>query len=281
MAYGKTIQIFIPDENPRGIRIAEITSRIVQIILVPRANFDEAASRIELQDYGVYFLVGNPEDESKPLLYVGEGEDCFERLKDHNKRKDFWSVALVVISKSHSFTKTHVKFLEWFSYTEALKAGRFRLDNSNVPNQTYAPESIKADLLDHFDTIKILLSTLGYPIFDAITKPSQHEIVRCTVRDIYAEGQYTEEGFVVFKGSKCFIEESRAIGSWIKSLRAKLKDEDILAQDGQTYKFTSDYLFTSPSAAAGVILGRNSNGWVEWKYEDGRTLSQVKRSEEE
>jgi hypothetical protein len=281
MVYGKTIQIFIPDENPRGIRIAEITSRIVQIILVPRAHFDEAETRTELQDYGVYFLVGNPEDESKPLLYVGEGEDCYERLKEHNKKKDFWNVALVVISKSHSFTKTHVKFLEWFAYTEAIKAGRFRLDNTNVPNQTYAPESVKADLLDHFDTIKILLSTLGYPVFDAINKPAQREIVRCTVKDIYAEGQYTEEGFVIFKGSECFVEESKAIGSWIKSLREKLINEGTLVIDGKTYKFTSNYLFTSPSAAAGVVLGRNSNGWVEWKYEDGRTLSQVKRNDEE
>ena len=67
MAYGKTIQIFIPDENPRGIRLAEITSRIVQIILVPRANFDEAATRNELQDYGVYYLIGNPEKGSSHL----------------------------------------------------------------------------------------------------------------------------------------------------------------------------------------------------------------------
>lgn len=33
----RTIQIFLPDGNPRGVRIAEITSRNVKVVLVPRA----------------------------------------------------------------------------------------------------------------------------------------------------------------------------------------------------------------------------------------------------
>lgn len=173
-----------------------------------------------------------------------------------------------------------MKFLEWFSYTEAKKAGRFRLENDNIPNQTYAPEPIRADLLDHFDTIRILVSTLGYPIFDTITKPPQREVLTCKVKDISAEGQYTEDGFVVFKGSQSALEESKSVGSWITGLRAKLKEEGVLVADGNVYRFTSDYLFSSPSAASGVVLGRNSNGWTEWKYGDGRTLNEVKRNQE-
>ena len=33
----KTIQIFLPGGDPRGIRIAEITTRILQVIEVPRS----------------------------------------------------------------------------------------------------------------------------------------------------------------------------------------------------------------------------------------------------
>jgi hypothetical protein len=33
----KTIQIFLPSGEPHGIRIAEITTRIVQVIEVPRS----------------------------------------------------------------------------------------------------------------------------------------------------------------------------------------------------------------------------------------------------
>jgi hypothetical protein len=44
----QTIQFFLPQGEPRGIRIAEITTRIVQAVLVPRSKLPEAAKRDEL-----------------------------------------------------------------------------------------------------------------------------------------------------------------------------------------------------------------------------------------
>ena len=40
----KTIQIYLPGGDPRGIRVAEITTRIVQVIEVPRSLTDERLS---------------------------------------------------------------------------------------------------------------------------------------------------------------------------------------------------------------------------------------------
>ena len=116
---GKTIQIFLPDGNSRSIRIAEITSRTVQSMLIPRSKLDEASKRKELNNVGVYCLIGSQEEEAKPLLYVGEAEDCLVRVKQHNKNKDFWTHALVMISRTEYFTKTHIKFLEYHCYLEA------------------------------------------------------------------------------------------------------------------------------------------------------------------
>ena len=45
---GKTIQIFLPDGNPRSLKMAEITSHTVQAILIPRSKLDDAAKRSEL-----------------------------------------------------------------------------------------------------------------------------------------------------------------------------------------------------------------------------------------
>ena len=42
-AFGKTIQIYLPDGNPRSLKIAEITSRTVQAVLIPRSVLDEAS----------------------------------------------------------------------------------------------------------------------------------------------------------------------------------------------------------------------------------------------
>jgi hypothetical protein len=51
-------QVFLPDGKLGSLRIAEITSRTVQAILIPRAKLDDAAQRPELKNVGIYFLVG-------------------------------------------------------------------------------------------------------------------------------------------------------------------------------------------------------------------------------
>lgn len=50
-----------------------------------------------------------------------------------------------------------------------------------------------------------------------------------------------------------------------------------MKKEGNVYLFTSNHIFSSPSAAAAVVLGRSANGWIEWKYQDGNTLDAVKR----
>ena len=57
----RTIQIFLPDGNARSLRIAEITSRTVQAIQIPRSKVSEAGKRKEVRSVGVYFLFGENE----------------------------------------------------------------------------------------------------------------------------------------------------------------------------------------------------------------------------
>lgn len=76
----KTIQIFLPDGNARSIRIADITSRMVQAISIPRAKVKEAGARDEIKKVGVYFLFGASDDDSREQVYIGEAEDCYEEL---------------------------------------------------------------------------------------------------------------------------------------------------------------------------------------------------------
>jgi hypothetical protein len=280
IALGKTIQIYLPDGNPRSIKVAEITSRTIQALLIPRSKLDFAYSRSELSNVGIYFLIGNPDDEIKPLLYVGETEDCAVRLKQHNKAKDFWNIAIVVISKTKYFTKTHIKFLEWYCHEEARQAGRFRIENNTVPSRPYTPEPIQADLRDNFETIRILTSTLGYPIFDPIIKAKKKNVLVCKGVGIHAEGEYIEDGFVVFADSSAKIKETNTIGKWTSNLRNKLVEEGILSEEGNVYRFTQDHIFSSPSSAAATVLGRSANGWELWKYQDGKTLSDVIRLDE-
>jgi hypothetical protein len=279
MTQARTIQIFLPDGNARSIRIADITSRTVQAIQIPRNKLKDANIRKEVQNVGVYFLFGEESEEAKPLAYIGEAENCYDRLTQHNKdiKKDFWRTAVVFTSKTSSFTKAHGKYLEWFCLNTAREVDRYKIEQT-TPTKPYVSESMEADLLDNLDAIRVLLSTLGFPLLEIIQKPkSDKGVLHCKRKEYYAEGEYIDDGFVVFKDSKANTKESPGANTWIANLRNRLKESGVLKQDGNYLVFQSDYIFDSPSAAAGAVFGSHANGWTEWKNKDGKTLDELKR----
>ncbi len=81
------------------------------------------------------------------------------------------------------------------------------MENGISPSQPHVSEPLEADLLDNFETIKILVSTLGYPVFDQIKKPNKN-LIFCRGKDFDAQGEYTEDGLVVFAGSKARLTKS-------------------------------------------------------------------------
>lgn len=276
----QTIQIFLPDGSPRSIKIAEITNRVVKAVLIPRNKLDVISSRPELKNVGVYFLFGESADKANPVVYIGEAEDCLERIRQHNRSKDFWTYAVVMISKINAFTKGHVKYLEHIAIRYALESNRYSTENVTVPSQPFVTESMEADLLDSFDTIKILLSTLGFPVYDKVEKESlkKTELLYLVGRGIKAEGDLIEDGFVVFKGSQAKIETVPSCHEYVISLRNKLIANGILNKSGDTLQFSKDYIFNSPSTAGAVVLGRSTNGWKKWRNQSGSTLDELKRN---
>jgi len=109
----KTIQIFLPTGEPHGIRIAEITTRIVQVIEVPRSLLAEFLAMEQSSQVGVYVLVGEDTGDDDRRVYIGQSGDLRARLAQHHQKKDFWQRALVLISRTNSLTQTHALFLEW------------------------------------------------------------------------------------------------------------------------------------------------------------------------
>ena len=275
----QTIQIFLPDGSPRSVKIAELTNRVVQAIFIPRNKLEYIGNRTEVKNVGIYFLLGEDNESLKPLVYIGEAEDCYNRLKQHNREKEFWNYAVAITSKINGFTKSHVKFLEYHAIKTANEVNRFKTENSTQPSKPFITESMEADLLDSFDTIKILLSTLGYPLFDSVNKKNikKTELLKINARGVKAEGDLIEDGFVVFKGSQAKIETTPSCHEYLIITRNKLKENSILIEKNNVLEFTEDYVFNSPSTAGGVILGRSTNGWIQWKDKNGKTLDELKR----
>ena len=274
----QTIQIFLPDGSPTSIKEAELTNRLIKVILFPRIAMEKAAKRDIVNYTGVYFLFGENED-GIPLVYIGEGENCWDRIKSHHRNKDFWTHGIIAATKTDEYTKTDSKFLEHHCLKIANELGRYKTDNDTGSRLPSISETRKYDLLDNFDTIKILLATLGYPLFEDKrgSSKSTKEMFYCKGKDASAQAIITDEGVLVLKGSFCNLVETKTAGTTVTGSRKKLINEGILIKKDTVYEFLADHLFKAPSTAAATVLGRRANGWLEWKDKNGVTLDDLKR----
>jgi predicted GIY-YIG superfamily endonuclease len=171
----KTIQIFLPSGEPHGIRIAEITTRIVQVIEVPRSLLADFLAMEQSSQVGVYVLVGEDTGDDDRRVYVGQSGDLRARLAQHHQKKDFWQRALVLISRTNSLTQTHALFLEWHALQQLRQVGRFRDENGTSGSRPHTPAPLEADCMEIFETGSTLFSTLGFPLFDPLATATEAE----------------------------------------------------------------------------------------------------------
>ena len=214
-------------------------------------------------------------------MYIGQTGDLRARLTSHNRDKDFWQRAIVLISRTNSLTQTHALFLEWHCLQAARIAGRYADENGNNGSKPHTPAPLEADCLEIFETGQVLLATLGYPLFDAVRSPvaaESTELLYCKGSGTDGRGVYTPEGFVVLQdsvGRKANVPS--IVGTAAERFRTKLIETGVTRVDGDKIIFEKDHPFGSPSWAAIALMGRSANGWLEWKNKDGKTLDTLKR----
>lgn len=281
----RTIQIYLPKGEPRGLRLAELTTSIVRVIEVPRTLLDQFLEMPEANQVGVYLLINDDEDQDYPAVYIGQTGGAGKRLVEHHKQKEFWSRALVVVSLTNSLTQTHALYLEWLGIKTANEAGRYKVENGNAGTKPHTPAPLEADCQEIFDTLRTLAATLGQPVFEPLAKGVNAALGDKATNTFYlksakydAVGEYTVDGMVVFAGSKARIDVAASMkGTPLEARRKALVDDNALALDGNFYVFQRDVLFKSPSGAAAIVRAASSNGWREWVSSDGKTLDEVKR----
>jgi len=278
----QTIQIFLPSGDPQGVRVAEITTRVVRMIEVPRSLMGQFLAMPEAEQVGVYFLFGEDDADGREQAYIGQSGLLRQRLAEHDTKRDFWSRAVVVVSLTQSLTNTHAIYLEWLSIQQARDAGRYQLLNATGGGRPHTPAPMEADCREIHQTLRVLLATLGYPIFEPLRKlatptDAQKQRYYCRGPETNGIGEYTTEGMVVLKGSTCRLETVASASGRMLATREELLKQGILSSQGSQLRFEADHLFRSPSAASGLLLGRSSNGWEEWRDASGRSLDAAER----
>lgn len=275
-SFGKTIRLFLVDGTTNGLTTAELSNWTGIGVKVPRIKFKEYSSRAEFQKPGVYILIGKGEN-NEDAAYIGEAEVIAERLAQHIVNKDFWNEVVFFGSKDKYLNKASVKYLENRLHELASKAGRYAI-NQNTPTRSELSEAEQAELEEFLAHIKVLTATLGHKLFESLeetveNKEMTRELFHCkNGAGANSSGSPSTEGFIVYKNSIFMIHEQPSLGEGVRLERRKMFDQGLLNVEGKYYRLTKDYLFTSSSRAASVVLGRPASGPIEWKTSKGITL---------
>ncbi len=271
-----SLRIFVADGDPDGLRIVERSNWVGRALVFPRAAWAQpsVADRPELQQTGVYLLLGPRED--------GEGDPIKPRQASHHSgtaQKDFWTRAICFVSMGQALNKAHVQFLEANLIRLAKQAKRVPLDVENKKNEA-EPTLSEADRADMQVFLAHMLGMLPVLGVHAFEQPPQAPAasapeLTCKGKGLLARGYESTQGFVVKAGSQAMADLAPSLlnhfaGTVTK--RQELIDLGVLAQQGSAYVFTQDYAFSSPSLASSVVLGRSSNGRMDWKDAQGRAL---------
>lgn len=285
----RSIRLFLVDGSPTGLRTAEIGLSTCKALACPRASLASLKDRSEAKRTGVYVLVGeeHPDHPGRTAVYVGEGDDVMSRLARHENTKDFWDRVVFFVSKDENLTKAHVRHLEARLVALAREANRAIVLNGNDPEGGRLPEADEAEMAQFLEQIRILLGIFGISEFEpvkaragraatgasATAGASDHgPVFFFSVGGVEAQGVVDEAGFIVRKGSRARKTGKSAVLSYKQADREELLGSGVLKEEKNDLRFTQDYLFTSPSAAASVISGTSQNGRIVWKLSDGTTL---------
>jgi hypothetical protein len=280
---GTSIRIFLANGEADGVWVVEKSNWTGKALMAPRTRYKELRSRPDLDGPGVYLLIG-PTESGVPAtrVYIGETDDLPGRLDSHNKNKDFWNRVIVFTSKDANLNKAHIRHLEGRLIALAKAANRAEIENGNVGSMPPLSEPDTAETEAFLLEMLLIYPVLGVQVFQkADEQPSRTVELHLVGKGTTARGTETPDGFVVFAGSLARADEVPSIHAYGTQLRAALVESGRLVPDCDHLRLTEDYVFSSPSTAAMVMLGRTSNGRLEWKTSDGVSLKSLQGSDAE
>ncbi len=233
---------------------------------------------------GIYFLIGEGED-GRQTIYVGKasvrasGKGMTQRIQEvhdvptkKSYRIDDWEYAVALTTKNDELEATELAYLENEFYRMAVEAKRCVVLNLTTPPKGTVSEESRADLDEYILHAKVLMTSLGINVFTPIkneAEPNSSPVLHLKHPDCDGHGRYTENGFIVFKGSRLRSSVPESCPEAAKRARKLYEDkiENELLQE--------DILFRTPSGAAAFVGGGSINGWEKWQTKEGKSLKDI------
>ena len=284
----RTLKVVIPDGNPLNYKQVVGGSDCVMHVLSRSFCISEHLNELKgMQRPALYLLI-----DEKGKGYIGQTKGFAARVKDHLAKKPWWARAYVFVSASGLYNTANVEYLEYIAIRAAQESASYDMsDNGQTPTNPTLHEGDRPEFDEVFEQIKFFLLCERCFIFEKVgegaeklekgtaTAATLHEnaeparpIFYAKRKGIVAKGYPLLDGtksFVVLKGSLLNVEVTPSFS--LKKQREKVLESCVL-KSKDAYELCEDYVFTSPSSASGVCNGFSSNGFEDWKLEDGTTL---------
>lgn len=270
----RLMQTYLLDGTLEGIRIIELSESSIKAFVIPRLRVNSANDRPELKQPALYFLINSGDNQ----VYIGESENFFHRIKNHDQSKDFWDIAIALVSNTNALEKGDVKYLESLVVEKAKATAAVEVLNRTVPLRNNVHEfklhSLQAILRD----TALIAESLGYSIFET-KQDASVGIWFCKTKKTDAKAQFRGDKFIVLAGS--IIDKTYAPSwakDWPKSYAERLEIFTKHGKDkGSVIELTENVPFRSPNHAGGFLTGRSINAWFGFKSADGKTMDEIMR----
>ena len=178
-------------------------------------------------------------------------------------------------SKGKTFSLDMISGLEAYAIGKAIDSKRYKVENTVNPK--YEIDEYDLPLIEEvYEEIKFIMATQGYKMENTKATLNDANTLHTTRNGVHALGVYDGEKFEVLEGSE--IDMSRKCHSDnIEKLRQTAIQNGNIVCSGDKHILNVSVPFTSPSSAAMFVLGGSTNGWIEWKNKDGKTLDEMYR----
>ncbi len=274
MAISKKLETIYHNGQPDGIRSIRRNLSTMKVYVIPRPLLAEAKTISGINRPGIYYLINENDDNKIAQIYVGQTRNGILRLDDHNRSKDFWNKAIMFLADNKTFSLDMISGLEKFAIIKAQESKRYKVENTVVPKYEI-DEYDMASVEEIYDEIQFIMGTQGYKM-DNVKSSTSSDIFHTTRNGISALGIYDGEKFQVLEGSQININKPVHLARYNKQRAELLASGEISQVDGK-YFLNITIEFNTPSGASDFVLGGSTNGWVEWKNSEGKTLNEIFR----
>lgn len=275
MAISKKLEIIYHNGQPDGIRSIRRHLSTMTTYVIPRPLLAEAKKITGINRPGIYYLINENDENKIAQIYIGQTRNGVVRLDDHNRSKDFWNKAIMFLADSKTFSLDMISGLEEYAIMKAHQSNRYKVENSVKPKYEIDEYDLPS-IEEVYEEIQFIMATQGYKMDNARTSLNESTVFHTTRNGIKAYGVYDGDKFQLLDGSQIDISKKVPFNKLQTQRDEALKNGDIVFENG-IYILKKSMEFSSPSAASCFVLGGTTNGWIEWKNQDGKTLDEIYR----